>query len=76
MHLNAASDAQATDVVKGTEPLFKIRVTHMGDGSSVISASFAHVLADAGRTTEVMAHLSALYRGEWSRESSNAGSTT
>ena len=62
--LNDGDDAQATDVVKGTEPLFKVRVTKMGDGSSVVSASFAHILADAGRATEIMAHLAAIYRGQ------------
>lgn len=55
---------QATEVVKGREPLFKVRVTQMGDGSSVVSASFAHILADAGRATEIMTYLAAIYRGE------------
>ncbi|KAK9861905.1 hypothetical protein WJX84_000741 [Apatococcus fuscideae] len=59
-----AAGIQATEVVKGSEPLLKIRLTKMGDGSSVLSASVAHVLMDAGRATEMMAHLATIYRGE------------
>ena len=34
--------------MEGKAPLFKLRVTTLGDGTSVVGASFLHTLADGG----------------------------
>lgn len=48
----------------GSSPLFKMRLTHLGDGSSVLAASWSHALTDGSRATEILNALAALYRGQ------------
>lgn len=35
----------------GKEPLMKAKVTHTGDGGSILAISFAHVIAGVLKTT-------------------------
>lgn len=43
---------QSKEGCSGTSPLFKLRLTHLGDGSSLLTASWSHVLTD-GKVAEL-----------------------
>lgn len=37
---------QSKEGCSGASPLFKLRLTHLGDGSSLLTASWSHALTD------------------------------
>lgn len=41
-----SSSVQSDLADHGTEPMFKLRVTHLGTESFVVAASWMHILAD------------------------------
>lgn len=40
----------------GHSPLFKLRLTHLGDGSSLLTASWSHVLTDGELAKQLLKH--------------------
>lgn len=49
---------------QGQEPLFRLKLTHLGDGSSILASSLPHGIADGSRHATLLADLATAYRGE------------
>ena len=49
---------------QGQEPIFRLKLTHLGDGSSILASSLPHGIADGSRHAMLLADLATAYRGE------------
>ena len=49
---------------QGREPIFRLKLTHLGDGSSILASSLPHGIADGSRHAMLLADLATAYRGE------------
>ena len=49
---------------QGREPIFRLKLTHLGDGSSILSSCLPHGIADGSRHAMLLADLATAYRGE------------
>ncbi|KAK9810695.1 hypothetical protein WJX73_000261 [Symbiochloris irregularis] len=54
---------EIAEAARGNSPLFKLRVTALGDGSSLVAASWLHILADGASIARAVQWLSVAYRG-------------
>ena len=49
---------------QGQEPIFRLKLTHLGDGSSILASSLPHGIADGSRHATLLADLATAYCGE------------